>query len=209
MSGDVQVRFCERPGVRFPRATHPVILFAREGDARRVLEVLAERLGAYGLKLHPTKTRLVEFRRPDRLPTPHGGGRSRPETFDLLGFTHRWGKSRLGKPIVKRQTARDRFGRALSRIAEWCKRHRHAAIRDQHATLVAKLRGHFQYFGIWGNSKALARLRYEVIRIWRKWLSRRSRRKPMTWERMKRLLERYPLPLPRIAHPLPLRAANP
>jgi len=189
-------------------ADDAAILFSREEDARRVLDVLPKRLEKYGLTLHPTKTRLVEFRRPDRVPPSRGGGASKPGTFDLLGFTHRWGKSRLGKHIVKRQTARDRFGRALSRIAEWCKRNRHEDVRTQHEHLTAKLCGHFQYFGIPGNSKALTRFRFAVIGIWRKWLARRSRRAPMSWERMSRLLRSYPLPLPRIAHPLPQRAAN-
>jgi RNA-directed DNA polymerase len=189
-------------------ADDAVFLFANEQDARRVLAVLPKRLAKYGLTLHPTKTRLTAFRRPDRMP-PSGGGRPGPGTFDLLGFTHFWGKSRQGKWIVKRQTARDRFGRALSRVAAWCRGHRHDAVRDQHRTLAAKLRGHFQYFGITGNWRMLARFRLEVIHAWRKWLNRRSQRASMSWERMGRLLERYSLPKPRIAHRFPSRAANP
>lgn len=189
-------------------ADDAVFLFANERDARRVLAVLPKRLGKYGLTLHPTKTRLTAFRRPDRTP-PSGGGAGDARTFDLLGFTHFWGKSRQGKWIVKRRTARDRFGRALSRVKEWCRGHRHDAVREQHRTLVAKLRGHFQYFGVTGNGKMLARFRYEVICVWYKWLRRRSQRTSMTWERMGKLLERYLLPWPRIAHRYPSRAANP
>jgi group II intron reverse transcriptase/maturase len=189
-------------------ADDAVFLFANEKDARRVLAVLPKRLAKYGLTLHPTKTRLIAFRRPDRTP-PSGSAPAGPGTFDLLGFTHYWSQSRQGKWIVKRQTARDRFGRALSRVMEWCRGHRHDAVRDQHRALVAKLRGHFQYFGISGNWQMLARFRYEVIHAWRKWLSRRSQRGSMTWERMDRLLERYALPTPHIAHRFPSRAANP
>jgi group II intron reverse transcriptase/maturase len=189
-------------------ADDAVFLLANEQDARRVLAVLPKRLAKYGLTLHPTKTRLTAFRRPDRTP-PSGGSGPGPGTFDLLGFTHFWGKSRQDKWIVKRQTARDRFGRALSRVAAWCRGHRHDAVRDQHRTLVAKLRGHFQYFGITGNWRMLARFRFEVIHAWRKWLNRRSQRASMSWERMDQLLERYALPKPRIAHRLPSRAANP
>lgn len=189
-------------------ADDAVLLFANGEDARRVLAVLAKRLAKYGLTLHPTKTRLTTFRRPDRGP-PSGGTPPGPETFDLLGFTHFWGKSRQGKWIVKRQTASDRFGRALTRVVDWCRGHRHDAVREQHRALAAKLRGHFHYFGITGNGRMLGQFRFEVIRAWRKWLNRRSQRARMDWERMKRLLERYPLPLPLIAHRFPSRAANP
>ena len=189
-------------------ADDAVLLFANEEDARRVLAVLPKRLGKYGLMLHPTKTRLTPFRRPDRRP-PSGGDPAGPGTFDLLGFTHFWSKSRQGKWIVKRQTARDRFGRALSRVAEWCRGHRHDAVREQHRVIVAKLRGHFQYFGLTGNWRMLTRFRFEVIHTWRKWLNRRSQRASMSWACMERLLERYALPTPHIAHRFPSRAANP
>jgi group II intron reverse transcriptase/maturase len=190
----------------FRYADDAVFLFAEETDARRVLEVLPKRLGTYGLELHPDKTRLIDFRRPDRLPPE--GGEERARTFDLLGFTHVWGKARSGAWIVKRRTAKDRFRRALKRVAEWCRQHRHDAIDTQQQALSQKLRGHFGYFGITGNYEALARFRHEVISRWRKWLSRRSQRGLMTWERMVRLVKRYPLPTPRIRPRLP-RAAKP
>jgi RNA-directed DNA polymerase len=190
-------------------ADDAVLLFAHEADARRVLAVLAKRFAKYGLSLHPTKTRLVDFRRPDRRPPPSGGGAARPGTFDLLGFTHFWGKSRTGKWVVKRRTARDRFSRALKRVVVWCREHRHDEVRTQHRTLVAKLRGHFQYFGIPGNSEGIRRFHEEVVRAWRKWLDRRSCRALMSWEKMRLLLRRYPLPPARVAHPLLPRPANP
>lgn len=190
-------------------ADDAVRLFAHEADARRVLAVLPKRFAKYGLSLHPTKTRLVDFRRPDRRPPPTGGGAARPGTFDLLGFTHFWGKSRTGKWVVKRRTARDRFRRALKRVVIWCREHRHDEVRTQHRTLAAKLRGHFQYFGIPGNSEGIRRFHEEVLRAWRKWLDRRSNRARMSWEKVRRLLRRYPLPPARVAHPLLPRPANP
>ena len=101
-----------------------VIIFGNEQDARRVFDVLPKRFAKYGLTLHPEKTRLVDFRRPDRraLPSPDNGDvRSRPGTFDLLGFTHYWAKSRKGYWVVKQKTAADRLRRALKRIADWCR----------------------------------------------------------------------------------------
>jgi group II intron reverse transcriptase/maturase len=191
----------------FRYADDAVFLFANESDARRVLEVLPKRLGKYGLELHPDKTRLVDFRRPDRLPPRGGGDGSR--TFDLLGFTHFWGKARSGKWVVKRRTAKDRFRRAMARVALWCRKHRHDEVRAQQKALVQKLRGHFSYYGVIGNYEALARFLHEVKATWRKWLDRRSQRAAMSWERMHELLKRYPLPKPYIVRPLLPRVARP
>ena len=180
-------------------ADDAILVLSREEDARRVMDVLPKRFGKYGLTLHPEKTRLIEFRRPDkRQPPEDGDDGGRPGTFDLLGFTHYWGMSRKGKWVVKRRTAKNRFGRALKRVSKWCRTHRHEPIRWQWERLTQKLRGHFGYFGITGNSKAIGRFRGEVVAAWRKWLNRRSQRGTMPWERMKLLLSRYPLPLPRI-----------
>ena len=188
-------------------ADDAVLFFEREQDAHKVMAVLPKRFARYGLSLHPEKTRLVEFRRPDyRAPLLREGAPPRPGTFDLLGFTHFWGKSRSGKWVVKRSTAKDRFRRALKRVAEWCRWHRHDDVGEQQWTLAQKLRGHFGYFGITGNYEALQRFWLEVRRAWQRWLNRRSQRARMNWERMNKLLERYPLPQPRIVRP---RAANP
>jgi len=196
-----------RKAALFRYADDAVFLFADETDARWVMNVLSKRLGKYGLELHPDKTRLVDFRRADRF-APTGAGEG-PGTFDLLGFTHYWGKARSGKWIVKRRTAKDRFRRAMKRVAEWCREHRHDEVRAQQEALGQKLRGHYGYFGITGNSDAISRFFHEVQGMWRKWLNRRSQRAPMPWPRMLRLLERYALPKPRIARSLLPRAASP
>ena len=173
-----------------------VLVFAQKVDAERVLEVLPKRFGRYGLTLHPDKTRLVSFQRPDRTDGDDDG----PATFDLLGFTHHWGLSRNGKWVVKKRTAKDRFSRTLRRIAEWCREHRHDDVEKQNRALARKLKGHYAYFGVTSNYAALARLWHEVKAIWRKWLSRRSQKGLLNWDTMHRLLKRYPLPAPRIVH---------
>jgi group II intron reverse transcriptase/maturase len=175
-----------------------VVLFSSEKDARRVMEVLPKRFAKYGLTLHPKKTRLVEFRRPPRRRPRAGDREILPGSFDLLGFTHHWARSRNGNWVVKLRTARDRFSRALKRVSTWCRHHRHEPLKEQWQTLVQKLHGHYAYFGITGNCEALDRFLEEVRGIWRKWLDRRSHRSRMSWDRMHRLLEHYPLPLPRI-----------
>lgn len=175
-----------------------VIVFETEGDARRVADVLPKRFEKYGLRLHPEKTRLVEFKRPNTNPPNNGG--AGPGSFDLLGFTHFWGRSRKGKWVVKRKTAKDRLSRTLHRISVWCSRNRHLPISDQHRRLTMQLRGHDAYFGITGNGRALVALRHLVPKIWYKWLKRRSWKSRWTWQRMRQLLEVFPLPRARVVH---------
>lgn len=175
--------------VRF--ADDAVLAFNNEADARRVLAVLPKRFARFGLTLHPTKTRLVRFR-------PYH--EERAETFDFLGFTHFWGKSRRGYWIIKRKTARDRFRRGLKQFTRWCRRHRHLPLREQFVLLSRKLRGHFAYYGIRGNFKALQTFRFRVERIWVKWLSRRSQRGRISWDRASQMLSVFELPRARIVH---------
>jgi len=185
-----------------------IIVFASERDAHRVMDVLPKRFARYGLTLHPQKTRLVQFRRPQRgaeLPRQVGS----PENFDLLGFTHYWARSRRGFWVVKQKTAKSRFSRAVRSIAQWCRSHRHWSVADQHKVLCQKLRGHYGYYGITGNSKAISRFGRQVRGVWRKWLDRRSQRARMGWIRFARLLERYPLPRPVSVHSAYRRVASP
>jgi RNA-directed DNA polymerase len=187
-----------------------VMGFACEEDARRVLEVLPKRFGKYGLALHPDKTRLVPFLRPPHQPAPTDSARdSRPGSFDLLGFTHYWARSRRGFWVVKRQTASSRLSRAFRTIAQWCRLNRHQPLADQHHTLVQKLRGHFGYYGITGNSCRLQAFRNGVVRIWRKWLARRRRRGFLSWAVFGRLLKRYALPAAIAVHSVCRRVSEP
>jgi RNA-directed DNA polymerase len=178
-------------------ADDAVLVFAVEGDARRVLDVLPKRFGKYGLTLHPEKTRLVPFQGPRR-GAPPGSPEGRPGTFDFLGFTHYWGRTLKGNWAVKRKTAKDRLRRSLTSAMQWCRDHRHLSIMEQWSALTRKLRGHFAYYGIPGNFASLGRFRYHVRRAWRKWLSRRSQRAGIAWEHFDDLERRYPLPPARL-----------
>lgn len=176
-------------------ADDAVLVFSQRQDAERVLEVLPKRLSRYGLSLHPEKTRLVCFERPTR--GTGGGSADRPGTFDFLGLTHVWGRSRRGNWVVKRKTSAVRFRRAVKAISTWLRRHRHRPVPEQHAMLCRALGGHYRYYGVTNNHGSLARLVYCVELSWYKWLSRRSQRR-MTQKRFFRgLLERHPLPKPR------------
>ena len=186
-----------------------VMGFACEEDARRVLEVLPKRFGKYGLTLHPDKTRLVAFGRPGVSSSGPGPGSGTPGSFDFLGFTHHWARSRRGHWFVKRRTSRSRFSRALMRIADWCRRHRHRPLREQQRTLGQKLRGHYAYYGITSNMEALQRFRHAVERLWRQWLGRRRRVGRWPWSHFVALLTRFPLPVPRVIHSVYRGVANP
>lgn len=187
-----------------------VIGFTHEEDARRVLAVLPKRFGKYGLTIHPAKTRLISFQEPPLAASGTGMGPGTPPgTFTLLGFTHYWGRSWRGNWVVKRKTASSRLSRALRSIALWCRFNRHRPIGEQQHTLGQKLRGHFAYYGITGNSQSLSWFRYEVGRCWRKWLNRRNRERSLDWNLFNRLLARYPLPPARVVHSVYARAASP
>jgi RNA-directed DNA polymerase len=187
-----------------------VIGFSQEEDARRVMAVLPQRFSKYGLAIHPDKTGLIPFQAPPLAASGTGAGPGTPAgTFTLLGFTHYWGRSLQGNWVVKRKTASSRLSRALRSIAQWCRFHRHHPVGEQQQTLGQKLRGHFAYYGITGNFKSLSWFRFGVVQCWRKWLNRRNRERSLDWDLFNRLLERYPLPLPRVVHSVYVHAASP
>lgn len=172
-----------------------VIAFECEDDARRVEEVLSKRFERFGLKLHPEKTRVLPFDRPPRDQTEGKG----PATFDFLGFTHYWRRSRGGRWVPGLKTRTARLRRAITAVADYCRRHRHEPVKEQHVALKRRLEGHYNYFGVNGNSRSLKTLVHEAEHSWRKWLRRRSQRAHLTWKRFKEtILRAFPLPSPRI-----------
>jgi hypothetical protein len=185
--------------VRF--ADDLVIGFTHRHDAERVYRVLFQRFEKYGLTLHPEKTRLVPFGRPDKGgldgEPPH-----EPGTFDFLGFTHYWGRSRKGHWVIQRKTAAKRLRRTLKAIGDWCRIHRHRGMFDQFKVLVRKLDGHYAYYGITGNGRCLEQVRIATQKLWYHWLRRRSREPGgQTWEWMHRLLkETFVFPYARVVH---------
>ena len=128
-----------------------IIAFEQEEDARRVMAVLGKRLGRFGLTLHPDKTRLLPFRRP---PAGQKGGKG-PATFDFLGFTLYWARSRTGRWGMFCKTRSVSLRRAIQSVYDWCRSHRHHPVKAQHAALTRRIRGHFNYFGVSGNFRSL------------------------------------------------------
>lgn len=173
-----------------------VIGFTRKEDAESVLVELRERMAAFGLTLHPDKTRIIPFARPSRTGT--GTGASAPGAFDFLGFTLHWRWSRGGSWVPGMKTRKASIRKTLLRVGEWCRRHRHRSKAEQHAALSRKLHGHYEYFGVNGNFRCLSQVLHQVQRLWFKWLQRRGQRKPLRWKRFGAYLAHFPLPAPRI-----------
>jgi group II intron reverse transcriptase/maturase len=177
-----------------------VMGFQYEDDARRMLVDLRERMGKFRLTLHESKTRLIEFGRLPALDRTRRGLR-RPETFNFLGFTHFCGWTRDGRFVVKRKTQGKRLARKLKELRLEARRRMHTPVGAQHRWLCRVLRGHYEYYGLTSNFRALRSFYREVRRLWFRSLRRRNRTGRMSWERYADLLTRLPLPVPRITRP--------
>ena len=172
-----------------------VMGFTLRSDAERVFQVLPKRFERFGLGIHPEKSRLVQFSRPY---WRKGKGTG---SFVFLGFTHYWAKTLGGGWTIKRKTQGKRLSRFLSGIAEWCKANRHEPIREQFQILSAKLRGHYQYYGVRGNFKMMEVAYEHAQQAWKRWLARRNSKDRMSWEDFEaKVLNFFELPKPRIIH---------
>jgi group II intron reverse transcriptase/maturase len=180
-----------------------IVGFEHEADARRFLGMMRERLGEFSLSLQPEKTRLIEFGR-HAAESRKRRGQGKPETFNFLGFTFICGKSRRGKFQLKRKTRRDRMRAKLQVIKQELRRRMHQPIPVQGKWLAQVITGHFNYFAVPTNGRALASFRFFVIDLWQRTLRRRSQRDRTTWKRIARLAHDF-LPKPRILHPWPER----
>ena len=176
-----------------------VMGFENQTDAKSMMGELKRRLSKFGLGLNEDKTRLLEF---GRFATERRGrrGMRRAETFSFLGFTHYCSTNQRGHFFVMRKTQGARMIRKLKELRIEARRRMHWPLREQQHWLTAVLRGHFCYYGLLGNSRALSNFAYEVRKLWFRALCRRSQKSAMTWERFNQLLKIFPLPAPRIIH---------
>jgi group II intron reverse transcriptase/maturase len=187
--------FCEI--VRYADDFVCVVRYAN--DARRIERGLQNRFNKYGLELHPIKSRNIGFGRFERDNAKNQNRRM--NTFDFLGFTHYCDRSRKGNFKVGRKTSRKKYSVKCKEMNTWLK-----AIRNQVKTkewwkiLIAKLRGHFQYYGVSENYKGIARFYKFTIKMVLKWMNRRSQKRKMSWDRFTEYLNHYPLPKPKIIH---------
>lgn len=163
--------------------------FEYRHEAAAFERALLLRMAQYGLELAPDKTKTIRFGR--------NGGRYNGR-FDFLGFEFRWEEDRKGRPSVKRRTARKRLQAAVKRMGQWLKSHRHLKLSELMEKLAAKLRGHWNYYGVIGNSQSLSQYDDLVRKLLYKWLNRRSQKGSYTWPALHRLWERFQVPRPRI-----------
>jgi RNA-directed DNA polymerase len=174
-----------------------VACFQYKQEAERFREELGKRLGKFGLEVEPTKTRVMEFG-PFAVQNAKQRG-ERAQTFDFLGFTHYCGTRRDGKGFrMKRVTARKKFIAKLKIFKEWLKKARILKTKELWETAKAKLRGHYNYYGVTDNLRGIVRFGFEVQKLLFKWLNRRGKKDCLNGEKFKQMLKRYPLPKPRI-----------
>jgi RNA-directed DNA polymerase len=166
-----------------------VACFEHRHEAEAFEQALKQRLAEYGLEVAPEKTKTIRF---GRNGGPYNG------RFDFLGFEFRWEPDRKGRPTVKRRTARKKLQGAVHRMGEWLRGNRHLKIRELMKTLAAKLRGHWNYYGVIGNSTSLAQYYEQTTQLLHKWLNRRSQKRSYTWKALHRLLDQYETPRPKI-----------
>src|SRR6478672_9478092 len=193
---------CARGDVAVVRyADDNVLGFQYRADADRFLNELRERLGEFGLELHPDKTRRIEFGRfAEQNRKQRGEGK--PETFDFLGFTHISGKDRNGNFAVKRHTIGRRMRGKLVDIKQQLRQRMHEPVPETGKWLKSVVQGYFNYHAVPGNTDCLRVFRWRVTRLWRQVLIRRGQRGYLNWARMRRLEERW-VPSPRVLHPYP------
>jgi RNA-directed DNA polymerase len=190
MAGDVYL-------VRY--ADDFIIMVQKQSDACIIEQALRDRFNKFSLTLHPEKTRTISFS-PKEPGNAKRQGR-KPYTFEFLGFTHFWFRTREGWYMLSRRTSAKRFRRACRAMNEWLRYVRNwCKAKEWWLILASKLHGHYQYYGVSGNSRMLKVFRYQVMRMLYKWLNRRSQRNQWSWERFTEYLKHYSLPMPHIVH---------
>ncbi len=176
-----------------------VCMVQYQEDAQHIEAALRDRFAKFGLELHPEKTQIISFGRYERENAKRQNRRI--NTFDFLGFTHYCDSSRKGKFIVGRKTSGKKFRMKCKELNDWLRKIRNSQkTKEWWPTLQAKLRGHYQYYGVSGNMRSLQRFYSLMVRMTLKWLNRRSQRKSFSWKSFHEYLDHYPLPKPRIAH---------
>jgi len=170
-----------------------------EHEAERIETALQNRFNRYGLEIHPEKSRRISF---GRFESQNAKRQNRPaNTFDFLGITHFCDKTRKGAFKLGRRTSCKKFIKKCKEMTKWLKAVRNLKkLKEWWKTLISKLRGHYQYYGVSGNFNRIDAFYKHTIRMLHKWLNRRSQKKSMNWEKFNNYLDHYPLPKPKIVH---------
>lgn len=183
---------CEGEAYYIRFADDHIACFQYKREAEKYRRELGERLKKFNLELAEEKTRIISFSR---------FRKEEKTSFIFLGMEFRWGKSHQGKDTILRRTNRSRLKRAYSEIAEWCRNNRHLPIQKQQRMMRQKLQGHYNYYGVIGNYQSILQFYKTALRIWYKWLNRRSNRRSYTMEEFREMTKRYEIPKPKIMEP--------
>ena len=184
-----------------------VIVAQYKEEAEKILSLLEGRLNKFSLDLAKEKTRLIEFGRYARANAQKKG--KKPDSFDFLGFTHFCDKSRKGNFKVGRKTRKKKYNEKLKEMNSWLKSVRNmVGIEEWWKVLAAKLRGHYEYYGISGNYDSIMAFYIQTCDMAFKWINRRSQKRSMNWEQFGTYLKKYPLPKPEIKHNLYVLGGN-
>ena len=159
-----------------------VCSFQYKRDAEKFFRSLPKRLNKFGLTVAPEKTRIIPFSRyqPDGL-----------TCFDFLGFKFRWVLNRKDQPVIRRRTSSKKFRSSIMNLNQWCKEHRNDRLKKFFRSANSKLRGHYNYYGVRGNSESITRFHRIAERTMFKWLNRRSQRRSFNWTQFRLTLDRY------------------
>jgi len=169
-------------------------------EAEQILKEIKTRLKKFNLEISAEKTKIVEFGRYAKN-NANNRGKKKPDTFDFLGFTHYVSVSRKGNFLMKVRTNKERRSESLKHINEWLKRIRNRQkAKDIWKVLSAKLRGHYNYYGVSGNSRELQNYYHQTIKLTYKWMNRRSQKQSFNWTTFTEYLKLYPLPKPILVH---------
>jgi RNA-directed DNA polymerase len=178
-----------------------VILVQRKEEAEKILEKLEVRFNKFGLDLSKEKTRLIEYGRYAEANAEKAG--RKPDTFDFLGFTHYCDKSRSGNFKVGRKTKKKKLNAKLKEMSEWFKSVRNRGkLKEWWEVLKAKIRGHYEYYGVSGNYASISVFYKRCCKLAYKWINRRSQKKSMNWDQFNGYMQQFPLPKPVIRHKL-------
>lgn len=165
-------------------------------EAEQILKEIKTRLKKFNLEVSADKTRIVEFGKYAKENAKKRGKR-KPDTFDFLGFTHYVSTSRSNKFLMKIKTSKNRRSNSLKEMNEWLKRIRNKQkIKEIWKILSAKLRGHYNYYGVSSNSRETQNYYYRTLMLTYKWMNRRSQKKSFNWDKFEAYLKLYPLPKP-------------
>ena len=176
-----------------------IVCFQYRADAKRFYEVLERRLSKFSLQLEPSKTRLVEF---GRFADRHAEERNKKlDTIYFLGFTHFCTKNRRGNFMVGRKTEKTRLRRSLAKLQDEMRRIRHGPIKEQREKINQILRGHYNYYGLAGNIKALFQVYDKTNCYWRRMLSSRSTKSNISWAKFQEIKSSFPLLRPKLSIP--------